>query len=107
LRESLPDLPDEVRDDLLVCATELVSNAVRHARPLPGGDVCVSFELGPADVEVRVIDGGSRTHPHVCAVNLDSAHGRGMFIVSKLSNDWGARSLGDGTQEVWARIPVR
>jgi len=27
--------------------------------------------------------------------------------VSKLSNDWGARTLGDGTQEVWARIPVR
>ncbi|MBO3734111.1 ATP-binding protein [Glycomyces niveus] len=107
LRESLPDLPDEVREDLLVCATELVSNAVRHARPLTGGDVVVSYELGPADVEVRVIDGGSRTHPHVCAVNLDSAHGRGMFIVSKLSTDWGARSLGDGTQEVWARIRVR
>jgi serine/threonine-protein kinase RsbW len=107
LRDSLPELPEEVRDDLLVCATELVSNAVRHARPLPGGELCVVYTLGPADVEVRVVDGGSRTHPHVVAVNLDSAHGRGMFIVSKLSLDWGARTLGDGTQEVWARIPVR
>lgn len=43
----------------------------------------------------------------MCAVNLYSAHGRGMFIVSKLSTDWCARSLGDGTQEVWARVPVR
>jgi serine/threonine-protein kinase RsbW len=107
LRESLPDLPEDARDDLLVCATELVSNAVRHARPLPGGDLCVVYTLGPADVEVRVLDGGSRTHPHVCAVNLDSAHGRGMFIVSKLSTDWGARTLGDGSQEVWARVPLR
>lgn len=107
LRDSLPDLPEEVRDDLLVCATELVSNAVRHARPLPGGELCVVYTMGPGDVEVRVVDGGSRTHPHVVAVNLDSAHGRGMFIVSKLSLDWGARTLGDGTQEVWARIPVR
>jgi serine/threonine-protein kinase RsbW len=107
LRDSLPDLPDEVRDDLLVCATELVSNAVRHARPLPGGDLCVMYMLSPTNVEVRVVDGGSRTHPHVCVVNLDSAHGRGIFIVSKLSADWGARTLGDGSQEVWARIPVR
>ncbi|WP_199038126.1 ATP-binding protein [Glycomyces salinus] len=107
LRESLPDLPDESRDDLLVCATELVSNAVRHARPLSSGDLCVSVTSGPSEVEVRVIDGGSHTRPHVCAIDLDSAHGRGMFIVSKLSADWGSRSRGDGTQEVWARIPVR
>ncbi|MCH7229616.1 ATP-binding protein [Glycomyces sp. L485] len=107
LRESLPHLPDDVRDDLLVCATELVSNAVRHARPLPAGDLCVTCIVGPRDVEVRVVDGGSVTQPHVCSINLDSAHGRGMFIVSKLSAVWGAKSLDDGTQEVWARIPVR
>jgi serine/threonine-protein kinase RsbW len=40
-------------------------------------------------------------------VSFDSAHGRGMFIVSKLASDWGARFRTDGTQEVWARIPVR
>ncbi|THV40502.1 ATP-binding protein [Glycomyces buryatensis] len=107
LRESLPDLTDDIRDDLLVVATELVSNAVRHARPLPGGEVSVSLVAGHGDVEVRVVDGGSLTHPHVLSINLDSAHGRGMFIVSKLSTGWGARTLGDGTQEVWARIPVR
>jgi serine/threonine-protein kinase RsbW len=107
LRDSLPDLPDDSRDDLLVTATELVSNAVRHARPLPGGELCVSFRLSPLDVEVRVVDGGARTHPHVRPVDLDSAHGRGMFIVSKLSREWGSRALGNGRQEVWARIPVR
>ncbi|HEU5127638.1 MAG TPA: ATP-binding protein [Glycomyces sp.] len=107
LRESLPDLPEDCRDDLLVCATELVSNAVRHARPLPAGDLCVTCSIGSGDVEVRVVDGGSTTRPHVCSVSLDSAHGRGMFIVSKLSSDWGSRSRDDGTQEVWARVPVR
>ncbi|WP_460498885.1 ATP-binding protein [Glycomyces tarimensis] len=107
LRESLPDLPDEARDDLLVCATELVSNAVRHARPLPAGDLCVWYSVGQRDVEVRVVDGGSSTRPHVCSVDLDSAHGRGMFIVSKLSSVWGSRCTGEGIQEVWARIPVR
>ncbi|GAB3221194.1 hypothetical protein GCM10027447_06520 [Glycomyces halotolerans] len=107
LRAQLPDLPDESRDDLLVCATELVSNAVRHARPLSNGELCVSFAIGSGDVEVRVIDGGSTTYPHVRRIDLDSAHGRGMFIVSKLSSGWGCRSHGDGTQEVWARVPVR
>lgn len=107
LRESLPDLPEDCRDDLLVCATELVSNAVRHARPLPAGDLCVTCSVDSNDIEVRVVDGGSPTRPRVCSVSLDSAHGRGMFIVSKLSSDWGARSRSDGTQEVWARIPVR
>ena len=90
-----------------MCATELVSNAVRHARPLPAGDLCVTCSVGSRDVEVRVVDGGSTTRPHVCSVSLDSAHGRGMFIVSKLSSDWGSRSREDGTQEVWARVPVR
>ncbi|WP_051325267.1 ATP-binding protein [Glycomyces tenuis] len=107
LRESLPDLPEDCRDDLLVCATELVSNAVRHARPLPAGDLCVACSVGSRDVEVRVVDGGGPTRPRVCSVSFDSAHGRGMFIVSKLASDWGSRSRGDGTQEVWARIPVR
>ncbi|WP_100445157.1 ATP-binding protein [Glycomyces xiaoerkulensis] len=107
LRSALPELPDDSRDDLLVCATELVSNAVRHAKPLPGGDVCVGVAIRATDVEVRVLDGGSATHPHVLPIDLDSAHGRGMLIVSKLSSRWGSRPLGDGTQEVWARVPVR
>jgi serine/threonine-protein kinase RsbW len=57
LRETLPDLPEDCRDDLLVCATELVSNAVRHARPLPAGDLCVACSVGSRDVEFRVRDG--------------------------------------------------
>ena len=107
LDESLPDLPSDAYDDLMVCATELVSNAVRHAQPLPSGDLCVTYSLSSADVEVRVTDGGARTRPYVRNVSLESAHGRGMLIVAELSADWGARQGSDGTQEVWVRVPVR
>ncbi|GAB3995716.1 hypothetical protein GCM10029992_13720 [Glycomyces albus] len=106
LRESLPDLPDESRDDLLVCATELVSNAVRHARPLSGGDLCVSVTSGPSEVEVRVVDGGSPPAP-TCARSTWTRRTAGHVHRLQALRRLGLALARDGTQEVWARIPVR
>ena len=43
--------------------SELISNALRHARPLPGSLVRVCWELGDGFVEVAVSDGGGATVP--------------------------------------------
>ena len=50
--------------DAALVLSELLSNAIRHARPLPGALVQVSWALCDGSLTVSVRDGGSRTHPH-------------------------------------------
>ena len=45
--------------------SELISNALRHATPLPGSLVRVSWQLSDDCVEVAVSDGGGPTVPMV------------------------------------------
>jgi anti-sigma regulatory factor (Ser/Thr protein kinase) len=106
--------------------SELISNALRHATPLPGRTVKVSWMLRPDSVEVAVSDGGGRTVPMVNQPSNWSLGGRGLGIVDRLSLRWGVcvgtadhddlDSLDgqdghcDGTAgetTVWAELPVR
>jgi anti-sigma regulatory factor (Ser/Thr protein kinase) len=49
--------------DAALVVTELLSNAVLHARPLPGARVLVAWALRDASLEVGVSDGGGATRP--------------------------------------------
>ncbi|WP_344170947.1 ATP-binding protein [Pilimelia columellifera] len=94
--------------DVIVVAAELVGNAVRHADPLPGGVIRVSWRLAPgavADVvEVRVTDGGAGSSvPRPREVGMDATGGRGLSIVAALADGWGVDRDGLG-QSVWARL---
>lgn len=75
-----------VIDDALVVLSELVTNAVRHATPGPGGHVGVEFALEPQRLWLRVTDGGrredGRMHMH------ESVGGRGLSIVAALADSW-------------------
>ena len=51
-----------------VCVTEqdeLVSNAIRHADPLPDGQVTVMWDVDGHSVLIRVTDGGASSRPRV------------------------------------------
>jgi anti-sigma regulatory factor (Ser/Thr protein kinase) len=91
-----------VVDDAVLIVSELLSNALRHARPLPSGNVRLSWRIS-ADgyVEVSVIDGGAATEPRVSHTSLSALGGRGLGIVDRLSDQWGVRH-DDGTTIVWA-----
>src|SRR5919198_3837791 len=96
-------------DDVAAVATELVGNAVRHARPLPGGVIMVEWRAYPEGVEIRVTDGGSAHVPALRQVNPESLDGRGLAIVASLSDRWGFAPNGTG-RSVWAwlgRAPSR
>lgn len=106
LAAELTDLvPPTLLADLVAVLAELVGNAVRHARPLPGGVVRVAWRLsGPADaprVQLRVTDGGAAEEPRMRAPSLDAADGRGLHIVAGLADRWGVERDGLG-QSVWA-----
>ena len=69
--------------------SELISNALRHATPLPGRKVKVFWCLRQDNVEVAVSDGGGSTVPMVNTPSNWSLGGRGLGIVARLSLRWG------------------
>jgi two-component sensor histidine kinase len=87
--------------------SELVSNALRHATPLPGSLVKVSWRVDDDCVEVAVSDGGGPTVPMVNKPAANALGGRGLGIVDRLSIRWGVHARQDGSETtVWAALPL-
>jgi anti-sigma regulatory factor (Ser/Thr protein kinase) len=75
-------------EDARVIVSELVGNAVRHARPLPDGTIQVSWKADPHGIQLSVTDGGSSTRPHRVNASSSALAGRGMAIVDSLAYRW-------------------
>lgn len=91
--------------DAVLVVSELLSNAIRHARPLPGAQLQVTWVLAPGSVEVAVSDGGGHTRPHAGYPSLSSLGGRGLGIVEHLCDSWGTQD-NEGGLTVWAVLPA-
>lgn len=91
--------------DAVLVVSELLSNAILHARPLPGGRVQVAWVLADDVIEVAVSDGGSATRPRPARPSLSALGGRGLAIVEYLSLRWGVDAADLGTT-VWAVMPA-
>jgi anti-sigma regulatory factor (Ser/Thr protein kinase) len=76
--------------------SELISNALRHATPLPGNSIKVSWSLRHDSVTVAVTDGGAETLPRVHQPTGSSLGGRGLGIVDRLSIQWGVQDGREG-----------
>jgi anti-sigma regulatory factor (Ser/Thr protein kinase) len=87
--------------DAALVVTELLSNAIRHARPLPGSRLLLAWALENGCVELAVSDGGSATRPHKANASVSSLGGRGLDIVEYLAESWGTRTDDSGLT-VWA-----
>src|SRR5690606_33232044 len=90
-----------VVEDAAVIISELISNALRHARPLPSGQVEVRWRRREDVLELEVSDGGAMTEPRRGPGTLSSLGGRALGIVDCLSDGWGVRH-DDGSTTVWA-----
>lgn len=95
--------PDCV-DDVVLVASELVSNAVVHTTAPPETELNVRWEVRPDSVVVEVID-SSPALPQRRPAPDTAGRGRGLFIVAALALDWGVRRTSTGKQ-VWARMPL-
>ena len=91
--------------DAVLVISELLSNSIRHAWPLPGEQLQVTWLVDQGCVEVTVSDGGSATRPRQAFPAASSTGGRGLRVVEHLSRDWGVRS-DDAGQTVWAVLPA-
>ncbi len=79
---------DDALADARLVATELVSNALRHASPLSNGTMLVRWELGKGRLQLSVSDGGGTSTPIVVDAGSDDVGGRGLAIVDALASRW-------------------
>jgi serine/threonine-protein kinase RsbW len=96
---------DEGRDDARLVVSELVGNAVRHARPLADGTMVVTWTHGPKGLDIAVTDGGARTAPERVDATVSDLAGRGLSIVETLSTRWWVETTRSRTT-VHALLPL-
>ncbi len=95
-----------VLDDVEVVASELLGNAVRHARAIAGGVLLLGWRIEDGEVTVRVTDGGSGRTVERREAGLLSDSGRGLHIIEKLASSWGVVDHAGGLRTVWAAVPL-
>jgi serine/threonine-protein kinase RsbW len=86
------DARDEDRDDARLVVSELVGNAIRHARPLADGTMQVEWVAGPKCLDIAVTDGGALTTPEKVDAGVSDLAGRGLAIVETLASRWWVES---------------
>jgi hypothetical protein len=121
---------DDVIDEVTLAVSELVTNAVLHARTHIEVELCVLrsamtvsvIDRDPRPPVVRPVrldlladldsmqsvtpDGDDR-HPNTYVGSSGSiAGGRGLLIVDALADEWGVAQRADG-KEVWLTMPVQ
>ena len=99
-REVVASYPPEVSDTVALLVTELVTNAVLHART----DVSVHIDVAPPLVRLSVADGSSRL-PAIREYSTDDVTGRGLAMVAALASQWGVEATADG-KSVWCEIVI-
>lgn len=105
-REALTDWAAAERsDDVLLCVSELATNAVLHGVP-PGRGFRLQLALdadGVLRVEVHDSGPGEVRVPDTCA---EAEDGRGLMLVAVLADKWGVGERVPG-KIVWCQFAVR
>ena len=87
----------------VLLVSELVTNAVRHAR---GDDaITLDMEAGETWLRIEIQDADPRWPQLRTPVGFD-ASGFGLVLVEALASKWGVRETGTG-KAVWAELDAR
>jgi anti-sigma regulatory factor (Ser/Thr protein kinase) len=96
------NVPQSSIDDIELLVSELVTNAVLHAR----SEARVTVDRVGDRIRVTVED-HSPVLPRLREYGPDAVTGRGVFLVDRLSNEWGVdASKDDGGKCVWFELVV-
>jgi len=96
--------PAEVRDDLLLLVTELVTNAVCHAEVAPGRSLRVELTRSAQRVRVEGSDPGPAANSSPIEHAVPGEGGWGLLLVDRIADRWGMTSR-DGTS-VWFELRI-
>lgn len=87
-----------------VVVSELLGNAVRHARALADGELLLRWQVRGGVVDVEVTDGGGVADVRPRRPSALATQGRGLRIVRSLAHEWGVSESSDGRRTVWAAL---
>jgi anti-sigma regulatory factor (Ser/Thr protein kinase) len=93
------ELGQQQREDAILIASELVTNAFVH------GDGEITFIVSRVEdrLRIEVLDEGHPARIDVVPEQERDDGGRGLWAVQQLASDWGAV---DGTGHVWAELKI-
>ena len=91
---------DECATEVILVASELVTNAVLHARTA----ITIRMKREKRRIRLEVSD-GSPTLPRLCDYTDLAATGRGLHLVDTVATAWGAEPTADG-KTVWCELVV-
>jgi anti-sigma regulatory factor (Ser/Thr protein kinase) len=94
-------LPRHIRDDAVLCLSEIVTNAVIHTGTGPRAGAVLDGRW----LVVTVSDSGRRGRVGVVDHEPDDVGGRGLTVVEALSRAWGSEQRSDGST-VWFELDV-
>jgi len=109
LQQVLRECDRDVVLDVELVTTELLSNALEHARPPCGVTVTgyltedTAGRSGIGEVVIEVLDGSRDLVPLLDRSTVNSHRGRGMRLVRALSSSWGVLQSGR-TKTMWAVV---
>jgi two-component sensor histidine kinase len=95
--------PADLSNTVALVVTELVTNAILHART----DFQVRIEIAPPLVRLTVTDGSARL-PVVRHYAAEDVTGRGLGLVEALCTRWGIDAAEDGKEgkSVWCEVLI-
>lgn len=102
-------LRPELVQDATLLVSELIGNAVRYGRPLPGGVLRIAWTVEPDCVLLKVTDAGGAGVPRSREAGPSDVRGRGLAIVDTLARKWGVERYENGVgpvSTVWVELPV-
>jgi anti-sigma regulatory factor (Ser/Thr protein kinase) len=89
-------------DDAQLGTSELVANAVRHART----ELVLSVGIRSGAVIISIQDGEPELRrPVPASSDALAEHGRGLHIVAAISSDWGVTTAAGG-KIIWFSLPL-
>jgi anti-sigma regulatory factor (Ser/Thr protein kinase) len=92
------DVDPGTSGDLILLVSELVTNAVRHAR---SERFEVKLDVGPDTLRLEVHDEGDGFVPKI-APTRDGTGGYGLFLVDRLASRWGVERDEGGV--IWLEL---
>jgi anti-sigma regulatory factor (Ser/Thr protein kinase) len=94
--------PDGRLLDVRLLVSELVTNAVRHARIAPGDVIRLIVDIGGRALRVEVHDPGGGFVPRQPEPDPARPSGWGLYLVDELADRWGVDS--DEATLVWFEL---
>ena len=94
-------VPDAAADDVILVASELAANAIRHGSP----PALLRLEYADGRVRVTVSNHGGSPDPRIVDAAPDAGSGRGLAMVQAIADEVGWQRDGDRL-DVWAELAV-